>query len=259
MSQGKRWLRDELIIAMNLYCKLPFCKLHRNNKLIIDVANKLGRTPSSLAMKLVNLASLDPTLQLRNIKGLKGSSKADKEIFMEFQNNWEILINESEEKLEKLLNNQQEIEPIINEDNEIGASLITEIKTVTTVRRGQTFFRKTILASYNYRCCITGNPIPELLIASHILPWHKYPKNRLNPQNGLCLAKTQDAAFDKGLISFDDNYCLLLSKYILSFLPEQTLENNFVIYAGKQINLPEKFIPKLEFIRYHRENIFLGT
>jgi hypothetical protein len=46
MSQGKRWLRDELIIAMNLYCKLPFGKLHRNNKLIIEVANKLGRTLS---------------------------------------------------------------------------------------------------------------------------------------------------------------------------------------------------------------------
>lgn len=60
MSQGKRWTHDELMLAMNLYCKLPFGQLRHGNPLIIEVAQKLDRTPSSLSMKLCNLASLDP-------------------------------------------------------------------------------------------------------------------------------------------------------------------------------------------------------
>ena len=46
------WTREHFLIALNLYCKLPFGKLHKGNKLIIEVAQKMGRTPSSLAMKL---------------------------------------------------------------------------------------------------------------------------------------------------------------------------------------------------------------
>lgn len=65
MARGKRWSRDELIVAMNLYCKLPFGQLDHKIPIIIEVSQKLGRTPSSLAMKLVNFASLDPTLQAR--------------------------------------------------------------------------------------------------------------------------------------------------------------------------------------------------
>jgi putative restriction endonuclease len=48
----------------------------------------------------------------------------------------------------------------------------------------QYFFRQMVLASYAYRCCITGLAIPELLNASHIVPWAADPKNRLNPRNG---------------------------------------------------------------------------
>jgi len=78
MSSGKSWTHDELMLAMNVYCKLSFGQLHRGNPLIIEVAQKLGRTPSSLSMKLCNLASLDPHQQARGIKGLSSASRADK-------------------------------------------------------------------------------------------------------------------------------------------------------------------------------------
>ncbi len=61
------WTREHFLIALNLYCKLPFGKLHKGNKLIIEVAQKMGWTPSSLAMKLSNFASLDPIQQERGI------------------------------------------------------------------------------------------------------------------------------------------------------------------------------------------------
>lgn len=69
MKKGQQlWTRDELILAINLYCKLPFGKIHRGNPDIVELANLLGRTPSSIAYKLVNFASLDPSLQARGIR-----------------------------------------------------------------------------------------------------------------------------------------------------------------------------------------------
>ncbi|WP_026103320.1 HNH endonuclease [Pseudanabaena sp. PCC 6802] len=268
MAKGRRWSKNELIIAMNLYCKLPFGQLDHRTPIIIEIAKKLGRTPSSLAMKLSNFASLDPTLQERGIKGLQGASQADREIWQEFNENWEELGAESEKLFQALF-----------EDTILGISFptssehktakpqkvvgkqptgSTETEATMKVRVGQDFFRQTVLANYNGRCCITGNPVPELLTASHILPWSKYPEHRLNPHNGLCLSKTQDAAFDRGLIAVDENYRLILSSYLQNFLPEPSLEQNFVAYCGQQLLLPEKFQPDLEFLKRHRDEIFLG-
>lgn len=264
MAKRKSWSRDDLIIAMNLYCKLPFGKLDQRTPIIIEVAQKLGRTPGSLAMKLTNLASLDPNLQARGIKGLSGASKADKLIWDEFHENWENLGYESEEKFQLLFDNSPpEIELI---ENKIAAKRIrvappidlTESEATVKTRRGQDFFRQSVFANYDGRCCITGNPIPELLVASHIVPWSKNKEHRLDPCNGICLSRTQDAAFDRGLITINENYQLVLSSYLQDFLPEKTLEENFINYGGKQIRLPERFEPNLEFLRYHREEIFIS-
>jgi predicted restriction endonuclease len=251
------WTKKELIIAMNLYCKLSFGQFHSRNPTIIKIAEKLDRTPSSLAMKLTNLAAIDPYHKNRGIKGLKSYSKKDKQIWDEFHKNWDAMVIASEEELASLLGESDNK----IEENELETSAIfqlkeTEIKTTIKARRGQEFFRQTVLSSYNNSCCITGNPIPELLVASHILPWSKYPKERLNPKNGLCLAKTQDAAFDRGLISFDENYRLIISPYLDNFLPNNAIEINFLNYKNKPIILPVKFQPEQEFISIHRETIF---
>jgi len=272
MNLRKPWTRDELIIAVNLYCKLPFGQLHHRTPIIMEVAEKLGRTPSSLAMKLSNFASLDPIQQARGIRGLSGTSKADRKIWEEFAANWEQLGTESEERFQALVGSEfSDLNQLpIKEKSKLPklssaiyppdrAIETTEAQAITKIRIGQNFFRKMILSSYGNRCCVTGNPIPELLIASHIIPWREQSKYRLNPHNGLCLARTHDAAFDQGLITFDENNKLLLSRYLQKFLPEKTLENNFVAYAGSQMRLPEKFYPEPDFLRFHREEIFRGA
>jgi putative restriction endonuclease len=272
MSLRKPWIRDELIIAMNIYCKLPFGQFDQRTPVIIEVAEKLGRTPSSLAMKLSNFASLDPIQQARGIRGLSGASKADRKIWEEFAANWELLGTESEERFQELVGFEfSALNQSLIRGNSKPSELssvryppnptieATEAQATTKIRIGQKFFRQIILSSYGNRCCITGNPIPELLIASHIVPWHKQSKHRLNPHNGLCLSRTHDAAFDQGLITFDANNKLILSRYLQEFLPEETLESNFVAYAGSQLRLPEKFYPEQDFLRFHREEIFLGT
>ncbi len=272
MNIRKPWTRDELIIAMNLYCKLPFGQLDHGKPIIIEVSEKLKRTPSSLAMKLSNLASLDPVHQARGIRGLSGASKADREIWDEFTANWEKLGTESEERFQELIGfGFSDLNQLLIRKRSKTSKLtltkfppdriiqVTEAQVVTKVRIGQNFFRQMILSSYGNRCCITGNPIPELLIASHIIPWREQSEHRLNPQNGLCLARTHDVAFDQGLITFDEDQKLVLSRYLQDFLPEETLERNFVAYVGNQLRLPEKFQPEPNFLRFHREEIFLGA
>lgn len=187
MAKGKSWSRDELIIAMNVYYKLPFGKLDQRTPIIIEVAQKLGRTPSSLAMKLSNLASLDPTLQARGIKGLLGASKADKLIWEEFHENWNSLGYESEEIFQSLFNNSLPeiglVQPkVASKRIRIAPSIdLTESEATVKTRRGQDFFRQSVLANYDGRCCITGNPISELLVASHIIPWSENKEHRLDP------------------------------------------------------------------------------
>lgn len=92
MKKGQRlWTREELIITLNLYYKTPFGRLHKGNPDVINLSKLIGRTPSSVAYKLVNLASLDPSLKKRGIKGASNASKLDKVIWMNFMGIGKIL------------------------------------------------------------------------------------------------------------------------------------------------------------------------
>jgi len=250
MTSGKRWTREELLIAYNLYCKIPFGKLSSTNPEIMKVASALGRTPASLSMKLCNFASLDPELQKRGIKGLSGVSKADREFFEEFKNNWNDYVLESETLVSKLsVDSSEELSDFPKLKQMEETEKISQVKT----RMGQAFFRKMTLANYEYKCAITGNPIPQLLRASHILPWNEFPEERLNPHNGICLSALHDAAFDRGLISFDENYRLILSPRIKEELFTETINLNFLQYEGKPLSLPERFLPDAKFLAWHRK------
>src|SRR4051812_31367809 len=94
--ERRKWTRDQLIVCFNLYCKLPFGQLHRGNPSIMQLAKLLDRSANSVAMKLVNFASLDPTHQTRGVKGLRNTSAADRAVWAEFNSNWEALAAESE-------------------------------------------------------------------------------------------------------------------------------------------------------------------
>jgi len=263
-----KWTREHKLIALNLYGKLLFGQFHHNNPLIMDVASRMGRTPSSLAMKLSNLASLDPVQKARGISGLRGASKQDREMWAEFHANPTDLGPASEQLLHDLFTNDDDIEvDFLDRDKvrlERPAQLIvpsgpTEMVTSVRVRRGQQYFRQTVLNSYGVRCCISGINVPRLLIASHIKPWRDFPNERLNPRNGLCLSRLHDAAFDAGLIALDSRLHVLLSGELKSFFPQPILEQNFLPFEGESIRLPEKLAePSYEFLSYHRRKIFVG-
>jgi HNH endonuclease len=259
MPKGKDWTRDELLAACNLYFTLPFGQMHYRNPKIIEMAQALGRTPGSVAMKLVNLASLDPAHQARGVSGLKGTSRADREIWEEFHSQWDSAIEESEMGLERLL--PAEEPPAIPRKIQYELprkphSGPTEREATVRIRAGQQFFRKAVLAAYGACCCITGNPVPELLTASHILPWADFPDQRTNPQNGLCLAAHFDRAFDKGLVTFDERHRLKLSPQLRCWLPDAALEREFLPMELAPLRMPERFPPDENFLEIHRRNIF---
>ncbi len=253
-EKRKNWTKEELIVAFNLYCKIPFSKINYRNDVIIKLANSIGRTPSAVAWKLVNFASLDPSLTKKGIKGATNTSKLDKMIFKEFTNNWEELAYESEKLLANYFDEDIESKVIVTEEE---TKLEGKDKTYKTkVRINQSFFRATVLASYDNKCCLTGIKTSPLLVASHIIPWSKNKENRLNPQNGICLNNLHDRAFDRGLISFGENFQLILSEDIMNE-KSKGVKNYFIDLIGQKIDLPKKFLPNQEFLDYHRNNIFM--
>lgn len=247
------WTRDELLVALNLYCKIPFSKISHKSKVIEDAALVLGRSPSAVALKLSNFASLDPVLKQRNISGMSHVAKADIEIWEEFNNNWEKLAFESEQVLAKLKNETlEQVSKIYDDDLPKEGK---ERESLIKVRVNQAFFRKMVLASYNMRCCITGISIPGVLVASHIVPWAIDTKNRMNPSNGFCLNALHDKAFDLGLITITQDYTVKLSEKLKSAQSETG--HFFMPYDNKKIELPQRFYPSPEFLEYHNQHIFI--
>lgn len=133
-----------------------------------------------------------------------------------------------------------------------GESVIREVK----MRVNQSFFRQIVVSNYASKCAITGIDLPELLVASHIVPWSKNNKERLNPENGICLSSLYDKAFDKGLISLSDDYKVLISNDLQKHKNKEFYDNHFKIIENKTIIEPLKYLPKLDFIKYHQDEIF---
>lgn len=252
--RNPNWTRDQLVLAFNLYCKIPFGKISKTNPQIIQLAEMIGRTPSAVGLKLSNLASFDPDLQARGIKGMKNAGKGDRLIFDEFQNNREALIFESENILADIqgltLENKYQAQ-LPELANLAGETRSSYVKT----RVNQNFFRQVILANYQSKCAVTGIEIPALLIASHIIPWSENKEERLNPANGICLSALYDKAFDKHLISFDEDYRMILSTNLKEHCTKNYYQNHFGKLEGEKMILPERGLPSLKFLEWHRESI----
>ncbi len=256
MTHGSPWTRDQLLVAFYLYCRLPFGRVNHKNHEVIKLAEAIGRTPSALAMKLANIASLDPEITSTGRRGLTGASEADRAMWDEMHNDWEAFAIESDRAIKAV---QPEEDPSDQPtEDEVDDDPTGEDRTVTTTTRvGQRFFRNAVLSAYSQRCCITGLSVPSLLVASHIVPWRCDKANRVNPRNGLLLSALHDKAFDNGLITVDDDMRVRVSrKYKGSNDPH--FSESIERYHKCSIALPEKFRPGRDFLSYHREHIFQG-
>ena len=256
------WSRDELLVAFALYCQIPFGRLHKGNPQIVRIAEAIGRTPSALAMKLVNIAGLDPAITATGRRGLSNASAGDRGMWGEMHADWERFAFESNRALaaakataELSGRTCQEVEGYgsgpVGRDGYVGEERIT----LTPTRVGQDFFRRAVLSAYDEKCCITGLGVPKLLVASHIVPWRSDPVNRLNPRNGLALSALHDKAFDSGLITLRPDLTVEVSpKY--ADLEDCYFTAAIRSFAGRRIATPDKFAPDPEFLAYHRNFVF---
>lgn len=254
---GKKWSREETILAFELYCRTPFAKIAKTNKDIINLATLLGRTPSSVGLKMANLAHYDPEVQKQNLSGMAHGSKLDAVVFSEFAGNWEALSLEAERILAE--KNGMTVEKMLGIESEFADIPAGKYREARMKQRvGQYFFRMAILNSYENKCCITGLKEPSLLIASHIKPWSVSDEKteRTNPQNGLCLNPLHDKAFDKGLITINKKYEVIVSTKLENTEMDSDTKDWLMKYNHKQIRKPDKFLPNLAFIEYHNDVIF---
>lgn len=155
-----------------LYLKLPFGKMHSKTPEVIEMANLIGRSTSSISIRLGNFASCDPDHQNRGVKGMVGGIKQCQPIWDEFFTNQGELIFLSESILaekESLTIESKFDELLFDLRNLKGESKIREVKT----RVNQNVFRQIVVANYSVKCAISGIDLPELLFASHIIPWSK--------------------------------------------------------------------------------------
>jgi putative restriction endonuclease len=255
-SDSVNWTRPQILAALHLYFQLPYGQLHKGNPRIKQLASWIDRTPSSAALKLTNIASLDPQIIASGRKGMKGASKLDRAIWQELQSNWDAVALEAAAEYEQLAT-RHGLPANVDVIDELPETLdIPEGKTrlaTVEVRVNQARFRKAILASYNATCCISGLQHEKLVIASHILPWSDDKQNRMNPQNGLCLSALHDKAYDQGLITVMPDYTVRVSATLKVQSKDAFLAASLLRFDKQSIRLPERFRPEPAFLAAHAE------
>jgi putative restriction endonuclease len=255
---NKRWTKEQVKLAFHLYCQIPYGRIYGRNQEIIKLAKIIGRTADAVAMKMLNIASIDPAITSTGRVGLGNASALDREVWNEFHSDWERLAVECQLLRQQLDKNATE--NLETESDELVPEDFTgETRQVIIEQRiKQSFFRRAVLSSYQGRCCMSGLSEPRLLIASHIVPWSKDKANRLNPSNGLCLSAIHDRAFDKGLITLSDNLEIIVSE-VLKLRDEPFIKEVLLPLDGHQIELPERFLPSIAFVSRHRTSLFVDN
>lgn len=145
----------------------------------------------------------------------------------------------------------QQLNTLFDVNNPFGTETVREKKE----RIGQNFFRKMLLDNYHNKCSVTGLDVTQVLRASHIVAWADDVQNRMNPENGILLSATYDAAFDQHLISFDENYKLIVSKQIKDFYSSEAANDYFIKKEGLKMSLPSKYLPSQILLQKHREKM----
>lgn len=250
------WTREEVLLTINLYCKLPYRKLRQSTREVRELAHLLNRTPSAISKRCCNYVQFDP-VESQRVKGFTRVAKLDRSIWSDVNGDWESFATECEQ-IEKRIREQESgslsQESIVTFSNETSFPIGASKEQIVKVRVGQRFFREAVLTAYNHRCCVTGIQHDALLIASHIKPWKDSdPKTeRTNPRNGLCFSALYDKAFDAGLMTVDKEYKITFSSSLYSCVPQQEAQTFFYCYEGKQLLLPDRFTPEQQFLEFHR-------
>lgn len=261
---GIRWDEDEITLCLGLYYLYSSGSVSFEDG-VKALGKMLGRTRGSVGFKLGNIASCD-----NPGRGFPNISKLDLAVFRKYSGNIDSLFLDIREILSRrgygnadasilLKGNPYSGSYDYNQDylNETtDADYSAESReTIVRVREKQWAFRTALLTNYDRTCCISGIAMPQLLVASHIVPWAADKSKRLDPSNGLLLNSILDRAFDQGLITFGlEKHDLIVSDRIRD---EKTLDY-LSSFRGRILALPKhsNAIPAKENLQYHNDVIF---
>jgi putative restriction endonuclease len=247
MNKNPNWTVEELKMAINIYCKIPFTKTHKTSTEIIKWAKIIGRSPGGLYTKICNLGHFDKGV---DAKGLSHTGKLDPIVWAEFEQNPEKVIFESEQLL------AQRMGKTLEEYSEISMEDLPEGKTreaIVRQRVNQRFFHDAVLSAYKNQCCITGICITSLLESCHISAWKNDKKNRTNPKNGLCMTSSFHRAYDNYLMAITPDYEIIVSDQFVSNTKDDDFRTYLIGLIGRKIHMPDKFAPDQDLLALHYE------
>ena len=247
---GAAWSREELILAFDLYCRIPFKHTKHTNPQVRALAALLNRSPAAVARKLGNFGAFDPELAKRAVKGLTHGSKLDREVWEAFHSDWGRLISEADR-----IRREQRRTAAADTVGLQAPDGPSETWRTGKTRLHQAFFRQAVLSSYEGSCCITDLSVPEALVAAHIIPWSRNEENRANPRNGLCLSATFSCLFDAGFVGVTQQLRVCMSSRLLRKRDRHTREL-ITRYNEQPLRRPNRFAPEARFLQWHLDNVF---
>ena len=257
------WSEEELILTLSVYFQLPFGRLNRTTPEVIELASLLdNRTANSAAMRLCNFAACDPAIAgtvgpagtIRS--GLVGGMSTCKPIWDKYSNDKEqLFLKAAQIRADRL---HKSVEETLSENSQKSLKGLhgETRKQMVNLRVNQDAFRNMILNNYENKCAITGIDIPELLVASHIIPWADREDTRLDPENGICLSPLYDKAFDRGYIGVKKDYTIVLSSNLSKKIHKTYFQKYFQPLDGLSIALPYDHKPNKDYLEYHLDMIF---
>ncbi len=251
------WTEEQITVVLYEYCRRPFGQFSGTKPFIVELGHLLHRSPGAIVRKVGNLAHFDPQMKARGVGGLEHTGKLDEVVWNRYYGHWDQLAYDAELLIARF--KEKNLEESLVESLDVDLSSLpkgTERKQEVMRRINQDFFRKTVLSSYNYQCCITGINNPLLLQASHIVSWSEDEADRTNPQNGLCLNVLLHKAYDENLLGISPDYEVFISD---DFFGERlkNVDSKTVDYIRKfhrqKLTLPRRFYPNKDMLALHFE------
>jgi len=124
------------------------------------------------------------------------------------------------------------------------------------VRSG--LFKRHIIQLYQSTCAFTGMRLVSMhghsfVDACHIVPFSVSHDNRIG--NGIALCPNMHRAFDRGLLSVDEDYRIIVSPH---FTEDESHDHSLRRLQGRHINGPQsaKYLPQSDRFGWHRQYIF---
>ncbi len=255
MAVKDNWTVEQITVVLYEYCRKPFGQFSGTKPFIEELGELIGRSSGAIVRKVGNLASFDPQMKARGVGGLTHAAKLDKVVWDKYYGHWDQLVIDAEMLLAKFRKTELEDSLGLTVDMSNlpkGKERIQEVKK----RINQDFFRKTVLSSYNNKCCITGINNPSLIEACHIVGWSEDEANRTNPRNGLSLNRLFHKAYDENFIGISPDYEVFVSEKFFGAKLKDVEESTISFVRGfnrKKLILPHRFYPDRDMLAMHYE------